>query len=273
MSESVQTLLDCRYGNGHLLDNSPVNAVIEGLLRHRSVRRFSDQPLPEGILQTLVAAAQSASTSSNLQLWSLVAVHDPQRKERLSRLAGNQKHIIAAPLFLVWLADLSRISRMAERESMTLEGVPYLECFLMASVDAALAAQNAVVALESLGLGAVFVGGIRNDISAVAAELALPQEVYPVFGMSIGVPDPSHPSQIKPRLSQAAVVHGEQYATDEEVAAIADYDKRQGDFYAEHGLQGTDWSCHVLARLQTVQALTGRDQLTEKLHRLGFGLR
>ena len=64
-----------------------------------------------GTLEMLVAAAQSASTSSNLQAWSLVAVEDSARKARLAELVGNQAHVRAAPLFLVWLADLARLER------------------------------------------------------------------------------------------------------------------------------------------------------------------
>lgn len=273
MTESAQSLLQTRYGGEQLPPTGQLNSVIEGLLGHRSVRAFLDKPLPEGTLEALVTAAQSASTSSNLQVWSLVAVRDPERKARLARIAGNQKHILEAPLFLVWLADLSRVSRLAERASETLQALPYLESFLLASIDAALAAQNAVVALESLGLGSVYVGAIRNDITAVAEELALPPRVYPVFGMSIGVPDPARPAHVKPRLPQSAVLHHEQYSSVKEAAAIDSYDERLGAFYAQEGLRASGWSEQVLARLRSVAALHGRDALSEKLKSLGFELR
>ena len=151
------------------------------MLDHRSVRTFTDQPLLEGTIETLIAAAQSASTSSNLQAWSVVAVQNSDRKARLSALAGNQAYIRQAPLFFVWLADLSRVARVAKQQEVELEAVPYLESLLLGTIDAALALQNAVVALEPLGLGSVYIGAIRNDIEGVAKELGLPPQVYLVF--------------------------------------------------------------------------------------------
>src|SRR5690349_134211 len=85
------------------------NETLDLLLKHHSTRAFLPDPLPENTLPTLLAAAQSAATSSNLQAWSVVCVQDPERKARLAGLAGNQQHIIEAPLFLVWLVDLNRL--------------------------------------------------------------------------------------------------------------------------------------------------------------------
>ncbi|CAI3803240.1 hypothetical protein GLGCALEP_03188 [Pseudomonas sp. MM221] len=172
MTTNAQSKLAARYGAPNISPLQQWNDTIDQLLEHRSVRAFTGQPLPDGTIQTLIAAAQSASTSSNLQVWSVVAVQNEDRKGRLSALAGNQAYIHQAPLFLVWLADLSRVSRIADQHGVELEALPYLESLLLGTIDAALAAQNAVVALESLGLGSVYIGGIRNDIEAVAKELA-----------------------------------------------------------------------------------------------------
>gem|GEM_PF-2096580 len=115
MTPNAQAKLAARYGAPNISALQQWNDTIDQLLEHRSVRAFTDQPLPEGTLETLVAAAQSASTSSNLQVWSVVAVQEGDRKGRLSALAGNQPYIHQAPLFLVWLADLSRVSRIADQ--------------------------------------------------------------------------------------------------------------------------------------------------------------
>jgi nitroreductase len=139
-----------------------MNEHIALLLSHRSIRGYRPDALPPGTLETLVAAAQSAATSSNLQTWSVVAVTDAGKKATLARLAANQKHIEQCPLFLVWIADLSRNRRLAEEEGVTLETLPYQETFLVAAIDATLAAQNATVAAESLGLSTVYIGALRN---------------------------------------------------------------------------------------------------------------
>lgn len=76
-------LIAARYGDQHVPKNIIWNDQIEGILNHRSIRNYLDKALPEGWLETLVAAAQSASTSSNLQQWSVVAVTDPELKARV----------------------------------------------------------------------------------------------------------------------------------------------------------------------------------------------
>ena len=137
-----------RYGPASRPSAGPWNAVIASLLDHRSVRGYKPDPLPAGTLETLISAAQSAATSSNLQTWSVVAVNDPATRAEFARIANNQKHIEQCPLFLAFLADVSRLERLGAEENLTLENTPYLETFLVASIDAALAAQNAVVAAE-----------------------------------------------------------------------------------------------------------------------------
>lgn len=273
MTNNSQTKLAARYGALDIASLQPWNSTIDQLLDHRSVRSFTDKPLPQGTLETLVAAAQSASTSSNLQVWSVVAVRDVDRKKRLSGLAGNQAYIHQAPLFLVWLADLSRVSRIAEQQGVELEALPYLESLLLGTIDAALAAQNAVVALESLGLGSVYIGGIRNDIEGVAKELGLPPQVYPVFGLCVGYPSTEQPAKVKPRLPQEAVLHQETYSASGEEGVLAEYDARLGAFYQREGMKASGWSEQVISRLRSVSSLHGREELLAELARMGFGLR
>ena len=258
----------------------PVNALgahwndtIAILLAHRSVRAFLDKPLPDSTIETLVAAAQSAPSSSNIQAWSVVAVEDPVRKARLSALAGSQRHIDEAPLLLVWVADLARHTAIATARGVALAGADYTEAFLLATVDAALAAQNAVVAAESLGLGTVYIGALRNHPEAVAAELGLPDRAYAVFGLVIGHPDPLRPAAIKPRLPQQAVLHRERYGLDGQVDAIGRHDEHSAAFRAEQRLSPQSWSDLVVDRLRSVEALKGRHVLRHTLAKLGFQLR
>ena len=89
------------------------NDTLASIVNHRSVRAFLPTELPQGTLEVLIAAAQSASTSSNLQFWSVIAIEDPKRKARLSVLAGQQKFIREAPLLLVWLCDHARLTAIA----------------------------------------------------------------------------------------------------------------------------------------------------------------
>lgn len=250
------------------------NATLDLLLAHRSVRHYTGEPVAEGALEAALAAAQSASTSSTLQLWSVIAVEDAGRKHRLSVHAGNQAHVAKAPLLLVWLVDLGRLRRLGDALGVATEGIDYLEAFLLATVDTALAAQNAMLAFKSLGFGGCYIGGLRNKPGDVAAELGLPPLTFALFGMTVGVPDPARPSLVRPRLPQEVVLMREQYAWNEEQhAAIAAYDQRLRLFQREAAMKEQDWTAQATRRLRDAAALTGRDTMREYLNSVGFRLR
>ena len=123
----------------------------------------------------------------------------------------------------------------------------------------ALAAQNAVVAAESLGLGTVYVGGLRNRPIEVAAELELPPNAFAAFGLSIGYPDPAVPTAVK-RLPQSLVLHRERYAASDESAAIAAYDATLTAFSQANGIGRTGWigrCSRASGRPQACLAATG----------------
>ncbi|MEV0247489.1 NADPH-dependent oxidoreductase [Nocardia sp. NPDC050712] len=247
------------------------NPVLQVLHEHRSVRTYLDTPVSDETLHLLISAAQSAATSSNLQVWSVIAVRDPARKARLAELAGGQKHILQAPVLLVWTADFARLRQLAADHDTPLEGADYLESSYVGFIDAALAAQNAVVAAESVGLGTVYIGALRNHPELVAAELNLPQQVFAVFGLVVGHPDPAESARIKPRLPQAAVLHHETYKLTEQRKHVAVYEQRIAQFYAEERLAHS-WTERVLNRLTSAASLNGRHRLREALANHGFRL-
>lgn len=263
--------MTARYGAGAEPKTGPWNDTLALLMSHRSVRSFVPDPVPDGTLETLVAAAQSAATSSNLQTWSVVAVSDPEVRKQLAVVAGNQKHIEVCPIFLVFLADTSRLARLSAAEGKELVGLPYLESFLVASIDAALAAQNAVVAAESLGLSTVYIGALRNDVTRVSQLLGLPAGAAPVFGLCVGHAAPGRGGEVKPRLPQDAVLHRGTYDA-EDAGHRAAYDPRMAEFSRRNEMEGGNWTQRVISRLGTLGALRGRDRLKDALVRLGFPL-
>jgi nitroreductase len=267
------TLLKARYGANAEPAAAKLNDVLRGLLAHRTVRAYLPAALPPGTLETLVAAAQSAPSSSNLQLWSVIAVEDPGRKARLAQVAGGQRHVEQAPLFLVWIADLSRADRAAAARGLTLEGCDYLETFMVATIDAGLAAQNAAVAAESLGLGTCYVGAMRNDPERVAAELGLPPRAMAVFGMCVGRADPARPGAIKPRLPQALVAFREGYAPETELELTTRYDETLAAFSRSQGMGDINWTGRLFARMATIKGLNGRERMRAMMQALGFELR
>lgn len=244
-------------------------SVLEVQLGHRSVRRFLPGPLAPSVLPTLVAAAQSAPTSSNLQLWSVVAVTDPARLARIAALSGEQDHVRDAPLLLVWIADVARVRALAASRSTAVHATGYLETTMTAFLDAALAAQNAVVAAESLGLGTVYLGGVRDDPEALAAELKLPRGTAPVVGLVVGRPDPACPGRVKPRLPQAVVLHHETYDMARQLRSLGAYERRMTAYYRDEGFTG-GWIGRVLTRLRGNGSLRGRERLRSALAALGM---
>jgi nitroreductase len=119
---------------------------------------------------------------------------------RLASFAANQRHIVEAPLLLVFVADLARLRSISADLGHPGTALDYIEAFIFAIADASFAAQNTIVAAESLGLGGCYVGAMRNNPAGVAGELGLPDEALVVFGMTIGIPDPGIGTDVKPRL-------------------------------------------------------------------------
>ncbi|WP_420714137.1 nitroreductase family protein [Gordonia sp. SL306] len=256
-------LIRARYRDPEVTSLRMRSPTIDLQLAHRSVRAFLDAPVSDDQLTSIIAAAQSASTSSNLQAWSVIAVRDAARRSRLADLAGGQEFVRCAPLILVWLADIGRATRLAAGRRSVLGASEYLETTILGFVDATLAAQNAVVAAESLGLGATFVGAFRNHPDQIAAELALPDQVFATFGLAVGSPDPTESAGIKPRLPQSVVVHHETYDVTRD-AGVDDYDGRLRSYNEEHSRKA-GWIDAVLARLADRQSLKGRDELRRHL--------
>jgi len=261
-----------RYG-GTLPAAGPWNEVIASLLEHRSVRAYRPDALPTGTLETLIAAASSAATSSNMQWWSAIAVTDAAVKKELASIAGNQKHIEQCPLFIAWVADMARNQRISDAEKVTFEAMPWVETFMVACIDAALAAQNAVVAAESLGLGTVYIGAMRNDPARVAALLGLPQQAVVVFGLCVGYADPAAKAEVKPRLPQSTVLHHGRYGAAGEAADRTAYDAEMSAFSARNEMAATTWTQRVINRLGPIKSMNGRERLRSVLAKLGFELR
>jgi nitroreductase len=268
----VARALAARYGREGEALNPRWNETIAALLDHRSVRAFTADPLPDGTIEALVAAAQSASSSSNLQTWSVVAIENPATRRELARLARSQKAIEEAPLFLVWLADLARLETIGRRKDAPTDALGYLETLFVAIIDAALAAQNAVTALESLGLGSVYIGAIRDRPVEVAEVLGLPPNVVAVVGLCVGRPDPARPADIKPRLPQRVVLHRERYDAGLPRDAVDGYDETLAAFQRGQALPAIGWTAAALQRVRGPQSLSGRDRIRQALAERGFGL-
>ncbi len=262
-----------RYGASAVPPAGPWNSTIATMLDHRSVRGYKPDPLPPGTLEMLVAAGQSAATSSNMQWWSAVAVTDPAKKKVLAEIAGNQKHIEECPLFIAWIADMSRNQSISKAEKTDFETMPWLETFMVACIDASLAAQNAVVAAQSIGLRTVYIGAMRNDPVRVAKLLDLPSQSFVVFGLCVGYATEKAEGEVKPRLPQATILHRETYDATRADAERKVYDAEMAEFSVRHELQAATWTQRVLNRLGPMKSMNGRERMRAALASLGFEIR
>lgn len=262
--ESFTEAWERRYGS------KPIEEMRElsRFLAHRSVRRFSKEAVPESTVSALVASAQSAATSSNLQLWSIVSIQDAERREQIAKIAADQHQIREAAWFFAFLADHYRLREAGKRVEQDTSGLGFMEFFVMASIDAALAAERMVCAAESLGLGICYIGALRNDPPAVKELLELPDGVFALFGLCIGWPEEGASFPIKPRLPQSSIWFRERYDKD---VSVSEYDERMRDFYVSEGMKGEfTWSMRSARR---TSLLTGREVIQEWLRKQGFNLK
>ena len=237
--------------------------TIDLLCSHRSIRAFTDQAISAEQREAIIAAAQSASTSSFLQCSSIIRITDPALRQQLVTLTGGQQWVADAAEFWVFCADFNRHLQICPDAQLG-----RAEQLLLGCVDTALMAQNAMVAAESLGLGGVFIGGIRNNIAQVTELLCRPKFVLPLFGFCIGYP--SAVPDIKPRLPQAMLVHENQYQpVDPQV--LADYDSRTAIYYEQRdsNQRSETWS-ELIQRLIVKET---RPFMLDYLHQQGWATR
>ena len=237
--------------------------TIDLLCSHRSIRAFTEQGIDEAQCSAIIAAAQAASTSSFLQCSSIIRITDRALREQLVQLTGGQPWVSAAAEFWVFCADFNRHQQICPDAQLG-----RAEQLLLGCVDTALMAQNAMTAAESLGLGGVFIGGIRNSIAEVTQLLALPKFVLPLFGFCIGHPDAD--PDVKPRMPQAMLVHENRYQPIDH-SVLAQYDNQITAYYQQRdsNQRSETWS-ELIQRLIIKET---RPFMLDYLHQQGWATR
>ncbi len=226
-----------------------MNPTIETMRSHRSIRKFKDDPVKEDVLETILSVAQCAATSNHVQAYTIIQVSNPGLRKTMAEICGDQAWIVQAPVFLVFCADLNRLQIACERHGNEMvQG--YAEQFVVATVDTALIGQNTLLAAESLGLGGVFIGAVRNDPQRICDLLNIPKQAYPVFGMCLGYPDDDPP--LKPRLPLKVILKQETYTTEGTDSLLDAYDSTTREYYRsrDSNLKDETWS-HQMAEFMS----------------------
>lgn len=204
-----------------------MNPVLRQIHEHRSVRKYKKDAVPEGLIHEIIEAGLRASSSGNMQAYSVIVTRDPRLKEQLMAPHFHQSMVKEAPVFLTFCADFNRMRKWIDQN----EAPPNFDnfmSFMIATLDAALAAQNAVLAAESLGLGACFLGTTLASSQEIGKILKCPENVVPVIGFSLGYPDEF--LEKRDRLPMRGIIHSEHYR---------DYESNRIDsIYRERELKG-----------------------------------
>lgn len=190
--------------------------MIETLLNHRTIRKYKTEPVEDGLLNRVLEAGCRASTTGNMQVYSVIVSEDDTMKKKLAPCHFNQPMVTKAPVVLTFCADFNRFNKWCEQRDAE-PGYDNFLSFMTASIDALLVAQNVCVAAEAEGLGICYLGTTTYMAKNIIEVLNLPKGVIPVTTVTLGWPDES-PEQID-RLPLDAVVHYEHY-TDYSTADI-----------------------------------------------------
>lgn len=246
-----------------------MNQLIETILNHRSIRKYEDKPLTDEQIKIIVKSAQAAATSSYVQAYTIIGVKDIEKKKKLAQLAGDQPYVEKNGHLLVFCADLHRHELVAEMENVDVsQALETTECFMIALIDAALAAQNAALAAESLGLGICYIGGLRNNLVEVSEVLRIPKHVIPLFGMTIGYP--ANISDKKPRLPFEHIYHEDEYQSDTSILKeqLKAYNDTITQYYTErtNGKRQDTWTSQMATRFSNPKRL----YMNEYVQKQGF---
>lgn len=207
------------------------NNTINNMLSHRSVRSYTDKAVSDEELDIIIRSVQAAPNWVNLQLVSMIAVKDTDRRKRFADLCGHQAHIAEAPVFLVFCADYYRVVLACCEKGQTPDEVMQdIDTLLVGAHEVGIALEAAVVAAESLGLGTVPIGDVRKNAQEVIRELQLPKYVFPMLGLCIG--HPANDPGLKPRFPKQAVFFEETYNADLK-DKFAEYDARYAQYLKE----------------------------------------
>ncbi len=187
--------------------------AVKTIKSHRTFRHFkSDRPLAAEEIQTIIDCARQAPSWMNGQHYTIINITSPELRARITALQPANPQIASCSTFLIFIADLHRAKLCSEAYGGTFAAAGHSDSLITAVTDASLAAQNAVVAAESLGYGTCFIGGIRFIADDIIGLLQLPEHTFPLFGLCIGVPDIE--MRVKPRLPENTVYAENRYPDD-----------------------------------------------------------
>jgi nitroreductase len=182
--------------------------MINTILSHKSIRKFRNNDIPDELLQNILFAGTRASTTGNMQAYSIIVTSDKEQKNKLWQAHFKQNMVLEAPLHLTFCADFNRFSEWCKIRKAE-PGYDNFLSFFTAAIDALLVSQNIALAAESLGLGICYLGTATYNAHLLIEILELPKLVVPVASIVLGYP--AENPGLTDRLPLEGVVHTEKY--------------------------------------------------------------
>ena len=198
------------YTFGHLFFYEIYRPMIDILLNHKTIRKYKNSEIAPDLLNKILEAGTRASTTGNMQLYSVIVSKTKEMKEKLLSCHFNQKMITEAPVVLTFCADFNRFNQWCKL-SEAKPGYNNFQSFTAAAIDAVLVAQNVAIAAEANGLGICYLGTTTYLADKIIDVLELPKGVVPVTTLTLGYPNENLPQA--ERLPLEAVIHNEKYET------------------------------------------------------------
>jgi FMN reductase [NAD(P)H] len=223
-----------------------MNPVLESLFKHKSIRKYKDQPLEDEKLQLIIKAAQAAPNWCNGQQVSIIIVKDKELREKIKACCWGQPYITTCSVFLVFCADFYRVSLAFEKAGKTKADfekyMSNIDTLIVGSHDVGIALQNATVAAESMGLGMCDIGAIRSKSLEVTKLLNLPKYCIPLVGLCIGYPDDD--PGLKPRIPTKGMCFENKYSVENAKAGLEEYDAIYQKYLAgrDKNARDSNWS-------------------------------
>ena len=208
------------------------NPVLRQLAERKSVRAFLNTPIPHDTKWAILEAACAAPTAGNQQLYTILDITDTKLKEALAESCDHQPFIASAPMVLVFLADVRRWLDLYRATEIPCRA-PGPGDLLLAVSDANIAAENAVIAAWSLGIGSCFIGDVMENCERQKELLSLPAHVFPAAMVVFGYPTQQQRERVKPpRAPLSSVVQENAYLirTPEELRAMTEKDWKASSF-------------------------------------------
>ncbi|QOV10222.1 NADPH-dependent oxidoreductase [Viridibacillus arvi] len=204
----------------------------ELLRSHASVRKYTGEPISKEVVVDLIETAQMAASSHFVQAYSVIWVTDEDKKKKLGELSNNEFQFGTAGASFLFCVDFKRLQVAGQKNGVEIIA-DSAENVLVGVADVALFAQNFVIAAEDQGYGICYIGGARNNPKEISELFGLPEYVFPLFAMTIGVP--TKRNETKPRLPVQAVLHENNYNVDQYDTLLDEYDLTMEDYYASRG--------------------------------------